>query len=265
MNLNRRVYQGRIQAFRPAGFSLIELLVVLALTAVLVMLLVHAVSSVRDSSHQAACVSNLRSLAAGAMAYSAENDGQLPDRALWQYGPGNAYSLAPYLDLPVDESGQPLEVDTVLTCPAIQHSGGRVRNQGWHRTYSINQYATGSDFSGSGVGTWPNHVQARGVPENYHRVAQPSRMAFFMDGTGQPTASGYRYSAFQAPDRMKAERSGWHTWYVHGDRINVVFMDGHVEAIDLAFAQEELIGPTNPSASQAHTSPRTHPFWGASQ
>jgi prepilin-type N-terminal cleavage/methylation domain-containing protein len=63
------------------GFTLIELMVVIAIIAVLVALLLPAVSGVKQMGHKAACLSNLRQLGIAMHTYAQDHGGQIP------YGP----------------------------------------------------------------------------------------------------------------------------------------------------------------------------------
>ena len=63
---------------RHHGFTLVELLIVIAIIGVLVGLLMPAVSNARESARKTACASNLRQLGAALMAYGADNDRKIP-------------------------------------------------------------------------------------------------------------------------------------------------------------------------------------------
>ena len=63
---------------REAGFTLIELLVVVAIIAVLVAILLPALSRARESAHKAVCASNLRQLGIALKMYMDDNSGKLP-------------------------------------------------------------------------------------------------------------------------------------------------------------------------------------------
>jgi prepilin-type N-terminal cleavage/methylation domain-containing protein len=63
------------------GFTLVELLVVIAIIAVLVGLLLPAVSGVKQMGRKAACLSNLRQLGIAMHTYSQDHGGLIP------YGP----------------------------------------------------------------------------------------------------------------------------------------------------------------------------------
>ena len=83
---------------RPArpdrnAFTLVELLVVVGIIALLVGILLPALSRAREAGNRAKCLSNVRQLAAAAIMYSVENDGRLPE-AMWDNGNvfGSPYS-----------------------------------------------------------------------------------------------------------------------------------------------------------------------------
>jgi prepilin-type N-terminal cleavage/methylation domain-containing protein len=61
------------------GFTLVELLVVVAIIAVLAMIAVPAVSGAMSKGRDAKCASNLKTLAAGVMAYCNDNNGLFPN------------------------------------------------------------------------------------------------------------------------------------------------------------------------------------------
>jgi prepilin-type N-terminal cleavage/methylation domain-containing protein len=69
------------RAFRPAGrpfgFTLVELLAVVAIVAVLAALLMPALTAAKSRSRRTACSNNLKQLGLAAQLYSADNDSRL--------------------------------------------------------------------------------------------------------------------------------------------------------------------------------------------
>ena len=67
---------------RGAGFTLVELLVVIGIIALLISILLPALNKAREQAKRTACLSNLRSLAQLAHVYAAENRGRWPLSAM---------------------------------------------------------------------------------------------------------------------------------------------------------------------------------------
>ncbi len=62
-----------------AGFTLIEVLMVISIIAILAALLMPSLSAARSKAKQAGCQNNLKQLALSVLMYSADNDGKLPE------------------------------------------------------------------------------------------------------------------------------------------------------------------------------------------
>lgn len=69
---------GRSFRRRPNGFTLVELLIVIGIIAVLVAILLPALSQARVIARRISCLSNVRQLAAASVMYANENRGYLP-------------------------------------------------------------------------------------------------------------------------------------------------------------------------------------------
>lgn len=71
---------------RKRGFTLIELLVVVSIIALLIAILLPALSKARESAKTAVCQANLRSLGQAQYAYTTDNDGQFTISNQWVWG-----------------------------------------------------------------------------------------------------------------------------------------------------------------------------------
>lgn len=71
----------RAQSPRAHAFTLVELLVVIGIIAVLISILLPALSKAREQSRRVSCLSNVRTLAQYTILYASESKGWLPYRA----------------------------------------------------------------------------------------------------------------------------------------------------------------------------------------
>lgn len=187
------------------------------------------------------------------VAYSSDNQGYLPDQTYWSVilrgSATDRWSLLPYLGIPEGQRDE----DSVLTCPTLRakyemRSGSVVSS--WHRTYGINMYVMGS-ISGS-----RNPQDHSTLEFSYMKLmAIPfphSDVAFFFDGPVTIVAPGVGAfnQKFQYPEFRETGPGVKGSDYIHGDAINVVFLDGHVERI------------TRKQAVQENLTDRSKPIWG---
>lgn len=191
------------------GFTLVELLVTIAIIAILATVLLPALSHAKTSAKSAACRSNLRQLGIGLRLYVDEFE-KYP---LW-LSPDSHY-FNPHTwdtDLFHYSGGDWL----LFKCPAQKF------RRGTYSAYSYNAFGTeqGPGFRASTLGLGGFGSANNPVPES--RVLVPSDMIAIGDSSDAPTQLSTMMAGFGWPG-MPAT--------VHPDKhSNAVFCDGHLES-----------------------------------
>ena len=219
-----------------AGFSLVELLAVLAAIALLAALAAGAFPVALAAARSAACRGNLRELVAANAAYAADNGRSVPPAAdgdganslRWHsVRDGAAFDgargpLAPYL-------GGTAASAWVRRCPAFRPDvpGFEAACGG----YGYNAHGVGSELC------VPNGAR-HALGMRPQALARPSQTLMFADAAyllgGGANARLAEYS-FAEPPRFAGGGTPWPTLHFrHRRRANVAWCDGRVTAEDLA-------------------------------
>jgi prepilin-type N-terminal cleavage/methylation domain-containing protein len=208
---------------RCRAFSLIELLVAVAILALLVAVMLPSLSAAREAGRSSVCLSNLRQAFLACRIYADANRG---------FGPsiGEPYSALPNWGLVVQREGSPggsatrFRADSVLVCPSIMLAYA----QEMTRTYAMN--ATG-------------HAGLPGDPDNYDDPAVRGHIRFdrgwsvgwaplLLDsarapvvGSGPPSSRTASVIDFRQPDQVDSRLGRFHA---RRAGFNAVALDGSV-------------------------------------
>lgn len=197
------------------GFTLTEILVVLAILTILIALLIPAFRSVQESAFTTKCSANLKSIAVAGQAYAHDNNGEFTSityhHALTDTN--SAGSPTPGFRAYLGFEKRVTGVDTILTCPSLQKTH-LTTNYAFNHNYGVNAKAT--TYKPGGGKEW-----LRGL-RSWANVETPSQMSYFMDGVGTPGSKGYVFSDYYST----ADRGKFH--YPHRSKQQVLFLDGHI-------------------------------------
>ena len=219
--------QSQQRFFKPyttlcLGFSLVEMLVVVAILGLIAGLSVPAIGRAKAFSQQTTCTANLRTLHQATMNYSSENDGLFPTAI----HPTNNFAITlaceGYLGLSGAGFWERLDSWVALSqrraafclwCPSTEQSQPRPSFN--MATYCMN-VNVGQDY----------RVPS---PRKTTQVASPSKTALYMDGCYRDGGyqvwvgeSGYMPAPVHPPNLYKQSNNPARS-------LNVVFVDGHVE------------------------------------
>ena len=210
---------------RRSAFTLLEVLVVIAIVGVFAALLLPLYGGVKARGQQAACASNMRQIGTALLAYANENDGALPEtthtvgvkvKKAW------VYALKPFL----------ANVDAVRICPADPHGANRLKAEG-------TSYVLNSEVFVPNIGPFGEDL---GSLNNVRKLPFPARtlIAFnISDEQGSSTMNDHTHSdawvgnwrrvlADIEPNRFRA--SGTNQDHTNG-AANYLYLDGHVESL----------------------------------
>ncbi|MGB0743370.1 MAG: type II secretion system protein [Opitutales bacterium] len=212
------------------GFTLLELLVVIAVIGILVSITVPTVQSVRLSAQQAQCASNMRQLGAALLLYAATNNNKLPETShTAAVGQSWVYTLEEYL------GGS----DEVRICPADPNGEERLAAGG--TSYILNSFlfVPQRDPFGRTIG---------GPTNNLSHIQSPAKtpMAFIISdsqgvGAGNDHTHSNRWDSWSAvaSDIAPGRFGGGASDSLSGSS-NYLYADGHVESHEASDIKQRI-------------------------
>jgi len=146
------------------GFTLVELLTVIAIIGILAAIIIPVVGNVRSSARTAQGVSNLRQIAIATLAFSGENKGRLPEA---NANAANGYKdfrhrLAPYISASADRT----EFNKLFQDPS---SSVETADNACHFT---------ANHSAMGL-----RIADQGGPRRINEYSSPSKVILYHDGS----------------------------------------------------------------------------------
>ena len=221
------------------GFTLVELVVAIAIIGVLVAMMVPAMAAAVSVAHQTACASNLRQLGFATQMYLKDNDGWFFWLATDDPSGGRAwfFGLEPVGSGALGEGNRKLDrtrgklypylqtSESIETCPAVPFGGAyKPKYEGGAWTYGVNRFMSSHQM--------PSQKKTNGKTNgniSWIRTREASRTLLFADAA--------QVNTFQAPaspsnpmveDWYYIEPGRAYVQFRHGGRANVLFADWHV-------------------------------------
>ncbi len=211
------------------GFTLVELLVVVAIIAILVALLLPALVGAKSKAQRVQCVSNLRQIGLALHAYLADNH---------VYPPGMRWAVTlEHQGFGISKPGTNFLKEGVWRCPTAQISVHSATPGVIRLCYGYNSFGV------LRVGDIPNglgllgHAQSGGFPTpiGESEVTVPTEMMAIGDGF-----NGSR-DLMRIPSKELARYGN--TYSRHAGKANVLFCDGHVESPRLELVFDDMSDP----------------------
>lgn len=208
-------------------FTLIELLIVIAIIAILASMLLPTLNQARERARAIRCTGNLKTFGTAEQMYANDFDGMLtPSRSsthsnsqyLW------VYRLNTYLGndqkLTLNSTTNKLICTTILGerglfTPASGYDNNSTEYGPIILTYAINLAVSASEYeAGVGVTAWHQYTARK------------------LSGMAHPSGTMMLSEMAKYNDYVAKGNRGNHLLFIHGRMVNMCMADGHAEAVD---------------------------------
>jgi prepilin-type N-terminal cleavage/methylation domain-containing protein/prepilin-type processing-associated H-X9-DG protein len=216
--LNALPMTARLKRNSPPGFTLVELLVVMAIIAILVAVSVPAYTMAIMQANKAKCAANLRNIGVGMLAFAGDNNGNLPESG----------GVIPYnsIDSTTKQNGWTQQLEPYMGAgSAMENSSGtsvyQCPDRGLvsdNKYYSYFNGAHAADPNPSSGGTFGPVCLLKMHAQSQHIIAGDiGHAGVFTVDDADKDDYGANNPAFGS------------AIVIHGGSVNLLFGDGHVE------------------------------------
>lgn len=198
------------------GFTLVELLTVVAIIGVLAAIIISSVGQVRQTARASQCASNLRQLQAANLLYAVEHKGNYV-RYIGGGTPAlpNWYLNADFKEI-VSHRIFKTEKVQAFQCPLITYPDGNIGKCG------------GYGLNSSGISTARGNATQAEVQNPSRTLAIADALNFHVRRT---EFDSYTYKGGDLDDEAARTKAVATVSFRHGSLANVAFYDGHVERL----------------------------------
>ncbi|HEX3627730.1 MAG TPA: type II secretion system protein [Verrucomicrobiae bacterium] len=227
------------------GFTLVELLVVVAIIAILAAMLLPMLSQAQLRAKRIQCLNNLREMAAAAQVYTGDNSGYYPIAYFYD----SVHNISYCWDFTTYESNSRV-VPGVLwqgqMMPQVQQCPSFIGSAMW-----ANDPFTGYDYNTSYIGHGQGEAHEQSAKDSAARHS--AKTALFGDGQYSGGADKFMRApwpdASNGGDSSDADdlRSAGTQGFRHSGLSNASFCDGHAESWSACYTNYAT-DPYNPSA-----------------
>lgn len=211
---------------RSDGFTLIEMLIVIAILSVLVAILIPSLNRAKELARQAVCGSNLHQVGLALMAYVAQERGYIPMEAdeFWSPPPPDTARNTPLILRDAGYVGL-----GVWSCPSDSRDTGKC-------LYTVNDawcsYAANANHWVIGPPTppwsWPQSGAYPAYWVRYPEIRRPSQVIWAYDGNGWSLSIASNAIDNLRVDLFLTYPEVYFGVFRHGRGPNILFTDDHV-------------------------------------
>jgi len=207
------------------GFTLIEILVVIAIIVLLAAITFPTFSRARENARRTSCASNLKQIGVGLLQYTQDNDELLP-RA-WRGG--NMASDAVVSSKWMDMAQPYIKNEQVFNCP----SATGLRPYKFRDGFNFGSYAINSAYWDGTDGTSPGASPPNSVTVTLAALAAPATTVWVADGNGWYETAWENKNFNPTIDNSGPYSMMDALTQRHLNTTGVLFCDGHVKSMKL--------------------------------